>query len=232
MFTIYDGDRPAQTGRRRRKNTTPWVAVVSISFAGLFIFGFLLLAISRATREPEQLSHRIEPEQPRLSDKKELELTPAKLPAYQEIEQKQTKRPDKVVSRKFEEWASSGDLHVRVMWGHSNAHISGYVGDNSRLNLLVLHVQAKNTHAGKIIEWPGWRNKGVVEDEFGNKFSPAGGWSLFMGAANDFPSRIPPTQRDPIPAVLYFERVPDTSKTITVTLPLDDKLVKFMGKHN
>ena len=120
--------------------------------------------------------------------------------------------------------------------GRDHAHIQGVVGgDGDRRNLTIFVVEARNTHAGKLEEWPGWQGKGVVEDEFGNMFKPADGWSVWYpappGIHNDFPNRIPPTPNGTIYAVLYFERVPNTSKKITLTLPFDGMQVKFQGNH-
>ena len=84
--------------------------------------------------------------------------------------------PLTTVTRRFGEWVSSGDLQVRVVWGDSNRlHIRGLVGSNDRSSLLILELQARNTHAGRMIDWPGWQGKGWVEDEFGNKFMPVEG---------------------------------------------------------
>ncbi|MFO0806856.1 MAG: hypothetical protein U0791_27435 [Gemmataceae bacterium] len=137
---------------------------------------------------------------------------------------------------KFGDWVGSGHFQVRILDADSRAHIQGVRGgDGDRRNLTILFLEGRNTHAGRIVEWAGWQGVGEIEDEFGNKFKPADGWSVIYPGletwANDFPKRIPPTTGEPVKAVLYFERVPATSKKLTVTLPLEGVQLRFQGKH-
>lgn len=142
----------------------------------------------------------------------------------------------KTADCKFGDWIGSGNLQVRILHANSNAHVQGVVGrDGDRRNLTIVVAEARNTHAGKIVDWPGWQDKGQVEDEFGNLFKPTDGWSVWYpappGIPNDFPNRIPPTTGEAIRGVLYFERVPVTSKRITITLPFEGMQVRFLGNH-
>jgi hypothetical protein len=139
----------------------------------------------------------------------------------------------------FGEQVRAGDLLVSVEEAYSSSNFAGQrYGRFTLIQMMLVRLRVENTGRGKIIDWPGWQGKAVVEDEHGNRFKPLAleGWSALPhndiiggGWSGDTGARVHPGTT--YVNALYYEYAPPTSRHIIVTAPLAGRQVRFRGPH-
>ncbi len=135
----------------------------------------------------------------------------------------------------FGEPVQQGDAAIVVVDAVVDTYAGQHYGQFRPFAATLVRLQVKNASEGKIIEWPGWHGVAVVEDEHKNKFAPLSlrGWSWLPrnephdGWDGDTGAKIAPGAT--YVNALYHEPAPATSKTITVTIAIGDRTVKFVG---
>jgi hypothetical protein len=125
-----------------------------------------------------------------------------------------------------------GDLLVSIEIVYSGNMGGKFRGQWKEVKGMYVVIVLKNTNPGKILNWPGWQNKGFITDEHGNRFSPTNqqGWVDLphnWDESTDFACRVDPGTT--LRRLAFYQYAPPTSKEAILTLPLDNRVLTFRG---
>ena len=140
-----------------------------------------------------------------------------------------------VKTLKRNEWYKYGDTQVTITEAVSSDNVAGqHYGQYATFKATFVRIEVKNTSAGKIADWKGQQGVATITDEHGNKFAALSlsGWSWLPfnephgNLGGDFGSKVAPGTT--YENALYYAVAPATSKTLSVTLTIEDQPVRFV----